>query len=94
MATANFVIQPEDEWVAVTAAGVNFIKIRGYPDSQAFYVTSAATTPAATVRGYRVDCHEFEVNVATTDNYYVRVTNPKPGVADEGLRIDVFSIPT
>lgn len=92
MATANFSINPEDGWVAVTSAGVNFIRIRGYPDSQPFYVTSNPTAPASTVRGYRVDCGEdFYVNVPVTDNFYVRTTNPKP---DIDFRVDVFFVLT
>lgn len=92
MATANFNIQPEDGWVAVTAAGVDFIKIRQYPRTQPFYVTSAASPPAATVRGFLVDkCEDFYVDVPTTELFYVRTTRAKP---DIDLRIDVFSVPT
>lgn len=91
MATANFNIQPDDGWVAVTSAGVNFIKIRQYPKTQPFYVTTGSSTPAATVRGYRVDCEEFWCDVTVTDNFYVRAVSPKP---DLDLRIDVFSNPS
>ena len=91
MATANFNIQPDDGWVAVTAAGVNFIKIRQYPKSQPFYITTGSSTPALTVRGYLVDCEEFWVNVPVADNYYVRAVSAKP---DQDLRIDVFSVLT
>lgn len=89
MATANFDIQPDNGWVAVTAAGVDFIKIRQYPTSQPFYVTTGATTPASTVRGFRVDCDEFWCDVPVADNYYVRAENFKP---DRPLRIDVFFV--
>ena len=91
MATTNFNIQAEDGWVAVTDAGVDFILIRQYPDTQPFYVTTGANTPAATVRGYRVDCHEFKVDVPVEDNFYVRAVNPKP---DSDLKIDVFYVET
>lgn len=87
-ATANFNIQPQDGWVAITAAGVDFIKVRQYPRSQPFYITSNATPPASTVRGYLVDCEEeFLVNVPIATNFYVRAVNAKPDLA---LRIDVF----
>lgn len=86
--TANFNIQPQDGWVTITTAGVDFIKIRQYPRSQSFYVTSAASAPAATVRGYLVDCEEeFVVNVPISTNFYVRAVNAKPDIS---LRIDVF----
>lgn len=90
MATANFTIDPEDGWTAVTSAGVNFIAIRSNTPNHAFYVTSAASLPAATVVGYKVQCHEFKVNVPTTDNYYVRSAENQP----RGTRIDVFYIAT
>jgi hypothetical protein len=87
MATANFSIQPEDGWVEVTDDAVSFIRIRGYPSSQAYYVTTGETTPADTVRGYRIDCEEFWCDVPILDNFYVRVVNSKP---DIDYRIDVF----
>lgn len=93
MATANFNIQPEDGWVAVTAADVKFIKIAQYPRTQPFYVTLAASPPAKTVRGYLVDkCEDFWVDVPSgTERYYVRTTNSKP---DIDLRIDVLTVAT
>lgn len=91
MATANFNIQPNDGWVEVTSAGVDFIKIRQYPSSQPFYVTTGPSTPASTVRGFRVDCDEFWCDVPVSDKYYVRTENFKP---DIDLRIDVFFITT
>lgn len=91
MATANFNIQPQDGWVEITSAGVDFIRIHQYPETQPFYVTTGSSTPAATVRGYRVDYAEFWCNVPVADKFYVRTTNPKP---DLPLRIDVFYVLT
>lgn len=91
MATANFNIQPNDGWVEVTSAGVDFIRIRQYPKSQPFYVTTGSSTPALTVRGYRVDCEEFWCDIRVADKFYVRAENFKP---DTDLRIDVFFVAT
>lgn len=91
MATANFYIQPDDGWVAVTSAGVDFIMIRQYPNSQPFYVTTGTTTPANTVKGFRVDCEQFWCDTPVAQNFYVRTENFKP---DTDLRIDVFYLPT
>lgn len=87
MATANFKVKPEDGWVAVTDAGVDFIKIRQYPLTQPIFVTTGSTTPGNDVRGYRVDGDEdaFTVNVPEADNFYVRVRNPR-----EDYPIEVF----
>ncbi len=46
MATANFSINAEDGWVAVTSAATDFIHIRSNTPNHAFFVTSAATLPA------------------------------------------------
>ena len=90
MATANFNIQPNDGWVAVTPGAVNYVLIKQYPVSHPIYVTSAASPPASTVRGYRVaDGAAFVMNVPTTDIFYVRTENFKP---DVDLRVDVFYI--
>ena len=89
MATANFNIQPDDGWVAVTSAGVDFIMIRQYPSSQPFYVTTDTSTPANTVRGFRVDREHFWCDVPVSQNFYVRAENFKP---DIDLRIDVFYV--
>lgn len=48
MATANFNLDAEDGWTAVTAAGVDFIRIRSNTNNHAFFVTSAASPPANT----------------------------------------------
>lgn len=91
MATENFQIRPEDGWVAVTSAGVDYIKIRTSSVKHPFYVTSGADAPAATVLGYKVGCSgEFKVNVATAELYYVRTIDEQP----EGNTISVFSIPS
>lgn len=90
MATANFSITPADGWVAVTSAGTNYFRVRSNTPNHAFFVTSAASTPAATVVGYKVHCHDFKVNVANSQNYYVRVVQELP----EATRIDVFYILT
>ncbi len=91
MATANFNIQPNDGWVKVAEA-VDFIRISQYPRSQPFYVTTNGSTPAITVKGFRVDCEDdFYVDVPITDSVYVRAENFKP---DIDLRIDVFYIAT
>lgn len=93
MAVEQFNIQPSDGWVAVTSAGVNFIRIRASVDSHAFYVTCAADAPAETDPGYKVgpsDDDDFWCNVATTDLFYVRAINEQPN----GNLITVFSIPS
>lgn len=91
MATANFSIDAEDGWVAVTSAGTNFVRIRSNTPNHAFFVTSAASLPAATVTGYKVQCAEgFWVDVPNTDNYYVRIPENLP----QETRIDVFFILT
>ncbi len=51
MATANFSINAEDGWVAVTAAATNFIRIRSNTPNHAFFVASAAALPANTTSG-------------------------------------------
>ena len=91
MATANFSIKPSDGWVQITdlADGVAFIRVRGYPKTQPFFITASSSTPSASARGFLVDCHDFWVNVLTDEDYYVRVTNPR---GDSDLRIDVFTI--
>jgi hypothetical protein len=48
MATANFNLDAEDGWTAVTVAGVDFIRIRSNTNNHAFFVTSAASPPANT----------------------------------------------
>lgn len=45
MATANFQVQPEDGWVTV-ASNVDFIRIRQYPKTQPFYVTTGSSAPS------------------------------------------------
>ena len=91
MATANFTIKAEDGWVEVTSAGTNFVKITSNVPKHPFFVTSAASAPAATAVGFKVEDDDgFCVNVANTDKYYVRV----PGNTPNNTRIDVFYILT
>lgn len=90
MATEIFNIRPEDGWVEVTSAGTDFVKIRSTTKRHAFFVTSGSLLPAATDPGFKVDCHDFCVNVANPDNYYVRTANEQPGYSV----ISVFSIPS
>jgi hypothetical protein len=90
MATANFTIKPEQGWVAVTTAGVSFLRIRSSTHNHPFYVTSGSSAPAATVLGFKVDCNDFWVDVPTTDIFYVRTTQNQP----TGNTISVFSLPT
>lgn len=51
MATANFNINAEDGWVAVTPEGVAFVRIRSNTPKHAFYVTDASETPPITTSG-------------------------------------------
>lgn len=88
MATDNFYPTPSDGWVKVTAAGVNFIKIRSNTPNHAFFVTSSGSDPDLSVIGYKVDCEEFWCDVAVAESFYVRVTNEQP----VRTRIDVFFI--
>lgn len=90
MATANFFIDAEDGWTAVTSAGVDFIRIRSNTPKHAFFVTTGSSTPAATVTGYKVTCEDFWVDVPVTDNFYVRVAENLP----QETRFDVFSVPS
>lgn len=90
--TANYTsIDPEDGWVAVTAAAVSFIKIRS-STGHGFYVTCANSAPAATVVGFKhQDDEPFFVDtpVPTGYLYYVRTVTNQP----KGNVISVFSIP-
>lgn len=90
MATANFNIQPEDGWTAVTDAGVDFIRIRNTDNKVPFYVTSGSTAPAATDIGYKVGCEDFWCDVATAELFYVRTVENRP----EGMTISVFFLET
>lgn len=91
MATANFSIDAEDGWVAVTSAGVDFIRIRSNTPKHAFFVTTDASTPASTVIGYKQQCDDgFWCDVPVTDNFYVRVAENLP----QDTRIDVFYVLT
>lgn len=88
MATANFNINAEDGWVAVTSAGVNFIAINtnsGHP----FYVTDSATPPAGSKRGYKV-CHgEFKCDTPIANLVYVKMIENVP----QDTIVDVFYLP-
>lgn len=90
--TANFTsIDPEDGWVAVTAAAVSFIKIRS-STNHGFYVTCANSAPAASVVGFKHQCEEpfwCDTAVPTGYLYYVRTVESNPG----RTTISVFSIP-
>lgn len=91
--TANYAsIDPEDGWVAVTAAAVSFIKIRS-STGHGFYVTCANSAPAATVVGFKhQNCDEpfwCDTAVPTGYLYYVRTVENQP----KGNTISVFSIP-
>lgn len=90
--TANFIsIDPEDGWVAVTAAAVSFIKIRS-STGHGFYVTCANSAPAASVVGFKHQCKEpfwVDTPVPTGYLYYVRTFENQP----HGNTISVFSIP-
>lgn len=90
MATANFDIDAEDGWVAVTSGGVDFIRITSNTPKHAFFVTNDSSTPAATVIGYKVHCDDFWCDVPVTGNFYVRV----PGNVPQNTRIDVFYVAT
>lgn len=90
MATEHFDIQPEDGWVEVTSAGVDFIRINHYPCNQPIFITTAVSAPADTVVGYRIG-EEFYVDVPVTDNFYVRVGGPQQ---PNGTRVYVFSLLT
>ena len=89
MATANFFIDAEDGWTAVTSASVSFIRIRSNTPKHAFFVTTGQSTPASTVIGYKVTCEDFMVDVPVSDNFYVRVAENLP----QETRFDVFSVP-
>ncbi len=91
MATANFFIDAEDGWTAVTAADVGFIRIRSNTPKHAFFVTTSATAPASTVIGYKVQCDEFwaDIRNAAGDFYWVRVAENLP----QETRFDVFTLP-
>jgi hypothetical protein len=86
MATANFNLDAEDGWVAVTSNPTNFIRIRSNTPKHPFFVTSGSSTPASTVIGYKVHCEDFYCDVEVTDNYYVRIGENVP----QNTRIDVF----
>lgn len=88
MAAAQFNIQPSDGWVAVTSASTDFIRIRSSTPNHPFLVTSGASLPAATAVGFKVQCHDFMVNVTNAQNYYVKTIDELP----QGNRISVFSI--
>lgn len=90
MATANFNINAEDGWTAVTAAAASFIRIRSNTPNHAFFVTTGSTPPAATVIGYKVQCDDFwcDVAVPTGELYYVRASENLP----QNTRFDVFYI--
>jgi hypothetical protein len=90
MATANFFIDAEDGWVAVTSAGVDFIRIRSNTPKHAFFVTTGVSLPAASVIGFKTICDEFWCNVPVGDNFYVRTQENLP----QETRIDVFYVPT
>lgn len=90
MATANFFIDAEDGWTAVTAAGVDFIRIRSNTPNHAFYVTTGSETPASTVIGYKVHCDDFWCDVPVTENFYVRTIENLP----QETRFDVFYVAT
>lgn len=90
--TANFSIDPEDGWTAVTAAAVDFIKIRS-TTGHGFYVTCADSPPAATVVGFKHQCEEpfwVDTPVETGFLYYVRTVENMP----RGSAISVFAIPS
>lgn len=90
MATANFFIDAEDGWTAVTSDGVDFIRIRSNTPKHAFYVTTGDTTPAATVIGYKVQCDDFWCDVPVAENFYVRTIENLP----QETRFDVFFVTT
>lgn len=91
MATANFHINAEDGWVAVTDAAVSFIRIRTNTPNHAFFVTTGSSAPTITDIGFKQQCDEgfwCDVAVATGELYYVRVAENLP----QDARIDVFYI--
>jgi hypothetical protein len=91
MATANFNINAEDGWVAVTPAGVDFVRIRSNTPKHAFYVTDAASTPdfeqsggayatgTITFAGQPTDTDTITVG-ADTFNFLDTVVNPATDV--------------
>lgn len=87
---ANFSINSEDGWVKVVTGSSAYVRIRAGNRSMPFYVTTAAaaSTPAPSERGFKVDGDDdFEVYATVADDYYVRVPYPSP---DQDLLIDVF----
>lgn len=90
MATANFLIAPEDGWIAVTSAGVDYIRIRSNTTNQPFFITTDSTPPAASVQGYKVDCGEICIDSPVADNFYVRAGDTVAGKS----RFDVFFVAT
>lgn len=90
MATANFFINAEDGWTAVTSAGVDFIQIRSNTPNHAFFITTSPSAPASSVVGYKVTCESFWCDVPVADNFYVRLAENLP----QNTRIDVFFVST
>lgn len=90
MTTANFDLDAEDGWVAVTSAGVDFIRIRSNTPNHAFFITTGSSTPANTVIGFKQHCDEFWCDVPVTDNFYIRLAENVP----QPTRIDVFYVLT
>lgn len=86
---ANFNIAPQDGWVEVTSAGVDFIRIHQYPENITLYITTGSSTPAITEKGFRMDYKEFWCNVPVADKFYIRTVNPNP---DKTTRVDVFYV--
>ena len=91
MATANFDIAAADGWVAVTAAAVDFIRIRSNTPNHAIFISTGSTAPASTVVGYKIiGDDDFWCNVPVADNFYVRTAENLP----HKTRVDVFSVPS
>ena len=90
MAVEVFDITPEDGWVAITDAGVDYIRIRSNTMKHGFYITSGAAPPAATDPGYRIDCEtgDFYMDVPTAELFYARTVPSLPGKTT----ISVFSL--
>lgn len=89
MPTVNVSIAPDDGWVLLATAP-KFARVSAVPHTAQFYITAAASLPAATVVGVLCCHHPFKVNVTMTENLYGRVVTPQSD--GQKIRLDVFSI--
>lgn len=84
-----FNIKPSDGWTQVTTGSTTYFQLRSQSSNHPIFVTTAATKPAATAPGYKVDRHEhFRVNVTNANPYWVKCVDEQP----QGNMILVFSI--